>query len=83
MFVAVLAFVAASAAPASAPTVPAPAAPAVKEKKICVTQEAVIGSITSKRVCKTKAEWDALAGRTPQPATGNQQNTTPANGAND
>ena len=86
MFVAVLALVAASAAPATAPADPAPAAPVVvKEKKICVAQDAVTGSITPKRVCKTKAEWDALMGRGPakQQSAGNQPNPTPANGAND
>ena len=85
MFVAVLALVAASAAPATAPADPAPAAPVVKEKKICVAQDAVTGSITPKRVCKTKAEWDALRGRSPakQQSACNQPNPTPANGAND
>ena len=85
MFVAVLALVAASAAPATAPADSAPAAPAGKEKKICITQEALTGSITPKRVCKTKAEGDALMGRGPakQQSAGNQPNPTPANGAND
>ncbi|MBV8908897.1 MAG: hypothetical protein JOZ20_07840 [Sphingomonas sp.] len=43
----------ASAEPTAAPVqAPAPA-PAAKPKKICHTEEAVIGSITSKRVCFT------------------------------
>jgi hypothetical protein len=84
MLVPVLALLAVSAAPEANSAAPAtaPAAPVAKEKKICVTQDAVIGSITTKRVCKTKAEWDAAAGRSPQPPA-NQQNQTPANGAND
>ena len=68
MFVAVLALVAASAAPTTTTAVPAPAtnaAPAVKERKICRIDDAVIGSITPKRVCKTKAEWDAAMDRIP------------------
>jgi len=72
MFVAVFALVAASAAPTTTTAVPAPAAnaaPAVKEKKICVMQDAVTGSITPKRVCKTKAEWDAAMGRAPAKPT--------------
>ncbi len=42
----------ASAEPAAPVQTPA-AAPAAKPKKICHTEEAVIGSITSKRVCVT------------------------------
>ena len=50
----------------------APAAQPVKEKKICMMQEAVTGSITPRRTCKTKAEWDALMGRA-GPATDQQR----------
>jgi len=50
----------------------------VKEKKICVMQEAVTGSITPKRVCKTKAEWDAAMGRAPAKPTAS---ATPATGS--
>ena len=42
----------ASAEPAAPVQTPTPA-PAAKPKKICHTEEAVIGSITSKRVCVT------------------------------
>jgi hypothetical protein len=79
-----LAFLAASATSAEASAAaPVAAPPAVKEKKICVTQDAVTGSITPKRVCKTKAEWDALMGRTTaqqQPAGSPQSPSAPAAG---
>jgi hypothetical protein len=63
MFVSVaFVFMTAAAAPAAAAPVPV-SAPAVKEKKICRVDDAVTGSITPKRTCKTKAEWDAMTGR--------------------
>ena len=34
--------------------------PAVKEKKVCRTEDDT-GSIVPKRVCHTKAEWEAIA----------------------
>lgn len=37
----------------------AAAKPAVKEKKICRTEDDT-GSIVPKRTCHTKAEWDAI-----------------------
>jgi hypothetical protein len=57
---AVLAFLASAAVQGEPPAAAAPAAPAapVKEKKICRSEE-VTGSIMPKRVCRTKAEWDA------------------------
>jgi hypothetical protein len=61
-----LAFLAASSAPAADSA--APAAASVKEKKICRKEEAMTGSITAKRVCKTKAEWEGqvvVRGQTP------------------
>jgi len=59
MFVSVaLAFLAAASAPTSEAAAAAPSAPPVKEKKICRTEQAMTGSITSKRVCKTKVEWE-------------------------
>jgi hypothetical protein len=74
------ALLATSAAPAeaAASSSVSPATPAVKEKKICRTEEAVIGSIASKRTCKTRAEWDALLGRTQ--SAGNQQSSPQASG---
>jgi hypothetical protein len=79
MFVSVaLAFLAVSTAPAEPAGANSAPQSAVKEKKICVTQDAVTGSITPKRICKTKAEWDALMGRTPaaKPAGGQQPATS-------
>jgi hypothetical protein len=69
MFVSVaLAFLAATSGSASAEaaaSVPTSArATPAKEKKICRVDDAVIGSMTPRRTCKTKAEWDAMAGRT-------------------
>ena len=62
MFVSVgLAFLAATSAPASEAVAAAPTAAPVKEKKICRKEEAMTGSIASKRICKTKAEWQAGA----------------------
>ena len=59
MFVSVaLAFLAAAGAPTSEAAAAAPSAAPVKEKKICRTEQAMTGSITAKRVCKTKAEWE-------------------------
>ena len=61
MFVSVaLALLAASSGPASEATAASPSASPVKEKKICRKEEAVTGSLTPKRVCKTKAEWEGL-----------------------
>jgi len=37
--------------------VPAP----VKEKKICRVQETTGSRLSSRRICKTQAEWDAVA----------------------
>ena len=54
-----LAFFAATSAPLAAPDV-SPAKP-VKEKKICRVDEVNTGSLTPKRVCKTKAEWEGRA----------------------
>lgn len=34
--------------------------PAVKEKKLCRTEDDT-GSIVPKRICHTKAEWEAIA----------------------
>ena len=62
-----LAFFATTAAPeASAPVAQAPAAPAVKPRKIC-RSEAVIGSITPKRVCTV------VPPRSPAPGQGSGQ----------
>jgi hypothetical protein len=62
MFVSVaLAFLVATSSPASEAAAAAPNAAPVKEKKICRKDEAVTGSITSRRVCKTKAEWEGGA----------------------
>ncbi len=36
---------------------------ASKEKKICQVQESANGRIPERRVCKTKAEWDAIAAK--------------------
>lgn len=41
-----------------APAAQPPAAPVVKEKKICMPDDST-GSIVPKRVCRTRAEWDA------------------------
>jgi hypothetical protein len=41
------------------PSDSAPPKPAVKEKKICQTEDD-IGSIVPKRTCHTKAEWAAI-----------------------
>lgn len=38
---------------------PAPAP--VKEKKICRVQETTGSRLSSKRICKTQAEWDEIA----------------------
>ncbi len=38
---------------------PAPAP--VKEKKICRVQETTGSRLSSRRICKTQAEWDAVA----------------------
>ena len=51
------------AAQASAQTPQAPAARPVKEKKICVIDPATTGSLMRSKICKTKAEWDAIAAR--------------------
>ena len=60
MFVSVaLALLAASSGPASEATA-SPSASPVKQKNICRKEEAVTGSLTPKRVCKTKAEWEGL-----------------------
>jgi hypothetical protein len=50
---------AAAVQPGAASALPAPP---VKERKIC-RSEYLIGSVTPKRTCKTKAEWNALMGR--------------------
>ena len=55
-----LAFLAASSTPASEATAASSSTVPVKEKKICRKEEAVTGSLTPKRVCKTKAEWEGL-----------------------
>ena len=62
MFVSVaFAFLAATSAPASEAAAAAPTAAPEKEKKVCRKEEAVTGSLTSKRICKTKAEWEGSA----------------------
>ncbi len=59
-----LAFLASTAAQAqTAPTDAAPPKPAVKDKKICRTEDDT-GSIVPKRVCHTKAEWEAINAQT-------------------
>jgi hypothetical protein len=62
MFVSVIAFLAASAVQATElpATAPANPPPAVKEKKICRTEQ-LIGSMIPKRVCKIKSEWNGQA----------------------
>ncbi|MFV0922780.1 hypothetical protein ACR720_04745 [Sphingomonas parapaucimobilis] len=40
---------------------PAPAPAPVKEKKICRVQETTGSRLSSKRICKTQAEWDEIA----------------------
>lgn len=52
---ATLAVIAAATAPTSTPVT----SPPVKEKPIC-EREAPTGSLIAKRVCHTKAEWNAL-----------------------
>ena len=71
MFVSVaLAFLAASTAPAQAvPPASAAASPAVKTKKICHVEEAVTGSLTSKRVCVTVQEGNLPPGQSNGQAT--------------
>jgi hypothetical protein len=46
---------------AAAPPQSQAPAPAVKERKICRSEQ-VIGSLTPKRTCKSRAEWNALLG---------------------
>ena len=60
-----LAFLAAAASPSEVPAqaTTAPAAKPVKEKKICQVDAATTGSLLPHKVCKTKAEWEALAAR--------------------
>jgi hypothetical protein len=72
-----LAFLAAAAAPAEAapPAIQGPAAPAAKPKKICRTEH-LIGSVTPKRTCRTKAEWDGLPEG--EAATADAQQAAPA-----
>ena len=53
------AFLAATSAPASEAVAAAPSAAPIREKKICRKEEALTGSITAKRTCKTKGEWEA------------------------
>ena len=72
-----LALVAATSAPALSPDSP-PAKP-VKERKICRVDDVATGSLTPKRVCKTKAEWEgrpavqeAAPPRSPQAPGGNR-----------
>ena len=38
-----------------------PAPVPVKEKKICRVQETTGSRLSSKRICKTQAEWDEIA----------------------
>ncbi|WP_343528687.1 hypothetical protein [Sphingomonas sp.] len=38
-----------------------PAAPPVKEKKICRVEEKTGSRLGAKRICRTQAEWDAIA----------------------
>jgi hypothetical protein len=61
-----LAFLAATNAPASEAAAVAPSAAPVREKEICRMESAMTGSITSKRVCKTKAEWEGSTGQRSQ-----------------
>lgn len=42
-----------------APTAPAPAGSASSEKKVCRREDS-LGTILSKRVCRTAAEWNAI-----------------------
>lgn len=79
MFVSVaLALVAAAAQPAA--TVPAQASePAAKPKRVCHVEDAVIGSLTPKRVCVTVP---ATAPTKPdQPTADKQPASTPQSGA--
>jgi hypothetical protein len=50
-------------AQASVQTPQASIARRVKEKKICIVDPATTGSLMRSKICKTKAEWDALAAR--------------------
>jgi hypothetical protein len=80
MLVSVLAFLAASTAQATETAPPAPA-PAVKEKKICRTDQ-LIGSTVPRRVCKTRSEWSAQnGGKAGQPAADGAQRPTPSSGS--
>jgi hypothetical protein len=83
MLVALVAFLALSAAPASRTPSAAPVnpAPAVKETKICRSEE-LIGSTVPKRVCKTKSEWNGQADAKPgEQADKDAKPTRPQGGA--
>ena len=78
MLVSVVAFLAASTAQATETpsTAPPSPAPAVKERKICRTDQ-LIGSTIPKRVCKTRSEWGAQTGGKAGEAAGHGQQPTP------
>jgi hypothetical protein len=81
---AAFALLAASAAPVAENAIASPSAtPVVKEKKICRYEEAITGSITPKRTCKTKAEWDALMGLSPVVTSDRQPKPSSSAGSND
>ena len=70
MFLSVaLAFLVASSAPAADAAAAAPSTAPAKEKKICRKEEAMTGSITSKRVCKTRSEWEGTSAQRAQTPT--------------
>jgi hypothetical protein len=50
---------AAAQAPAAAPP-PPQAKPAAEEKKICKREDMTGSRVAGKRVCRTKAQWDAI-----------------------
>ena len=69
MFSVALAFFVASSAPATAAVDTVPPAPRVKERKICKVDDVATGTLTPKRVCKTKAEWEGRATQDGTPST--------------
>ena len=82
MLVSVVAFLAASTAQATETpsTVPPSPAPAVKERKVCRTDQ-LIGSMVPRRVCKTRSEWDAQNGGKPGQAADGTPQPTPSSGS--
>ena len=68
---------AAGQAPAAAPPQPKAAA----EKKICKREETTGSRVNGKRVCKTRAQWDAIQ-REAQEAMRTSGNLSPGSSSN-